>query len=164
MSQTSLTDADVQAILRLLTAADHLTEFRIRYGEIEIAYSRNGGVTTTLPASPPAQVAQAPAGAPIRAAAAPASSTATPADEASAGVPVTSPMFGTFYRAPAPGATPFVDVGQHVEPESVVCIIEVMKLMNSIPAGVRGTVRQILVADSQPVELGQALVVIEPDD
>ena len=70
-------------------------------------------------------------------------------------------MVGTFYRAPEPGAKPFVDVGQKVTPETTVCIIEVMKLMNSVTAGVRGTVLQILVGDSQPVELGQALVVIE---
>ena len=70
-------------------------------------------------------------------------------------------MFGTFYRAPAPGAPPFVQVGQTVEPDNVVCIIEVMKLMNSVTAGVHGTVRQILIEDSDSVELGQALVIIE---
>ena len=166
MSTSSLTDADVQAILKLLTAADHLAEFRIRYGDIEIAYTRNGGATTSLlPAdgvrAAPAPAPAAPAAAPVPASAArnPAAPSATPIP---GGVPVTSPMFGTFYRSPAPGATPFVEVGQRVEPDTVVCIIEVMKLMNSITAGVRGTVRQILVADSQTVELGQSLVVIEP--
>jgi acetyl-CoA carboxylase biotin carboxyl carrier protein len=153
MSAPSLTDADVQAILKLLGAADHLAEFRLRYGDIEIAYSRTGGSPATL----------LPAAAPTPAAATPAAvSLPPPAVIVPGGVPVTSPMFGTFYRAPAPGAAPFVEVGQHVEPDTVVCIIEVMKLMNSITAGVRGTMRQILVGDSQPVELGQALVVIEP--
>lgn len=155
MSAPSLTDADVQAILKLLTAADHLAEFRIRYGDIEIAYSRTGGGTAALlpaAARTPAAVTPAPASVSL-----PAPTVIMPGD-----VAVTSPMFGTFYRAPAPGAAPFVEVGQQVEPDTVVCIIEVMKLMNSIPAGVRGTVRQILVGDSQPVELGQALVVIEP--
>ena len=173
MSHHALTDADVQAILKLLTAADHLSEFRIRYGDIEIAYSRDGGATTLLPADAtagtaapaPTPAVAAPTVAPARSpATSPAAAPApTPPATVAGGVPVTSPMFGTFYRAPAPGATPFVDVGQRVEPESVVCIIEVMKLMNSITAGVRGTVRQILVSDSQAVQLGQPLVVIEPD-
>jgi acetyl-CoA carboxylase biotin carboxyl carrier protein len=164
MSHHSLTDAEVQAILKLLTAADHLNEFRIRYGDIEIAYSRDGGATTLLPAAATAGAA-VPTAAPARSpATSPAAAPApTPPATVAGGVPVTSPMFGTFYRAPAPGATPFVDVGQHVEADSVVCIIEVMKLMNSITASVRGTVRQILVADSQAVQLGQPLVVIEPD-
>ena len=168
MSTSSLTDADVQAILKLLTAADHLAEFRIRYGDIEIAYTRNGGATASLlptddARSPPAPAAAAAAPAPAAAARNPAAPSAPPsAAPILGGVSVTSPMFGTFYRSPAPGATPFVEVGQRVEPDTVVCIIEVMKLMNSITAGVRGTVRQILVADSQTVELGQSLVVIEP--
>jgi len=71
-------------------------------------------------------------------------------------------MVGTFYRAPEPGAPPFVEVGQQVEPDTVVCIIEVMKLMNSIPAGTRGTVLHILVAEAAPVEAGQALIVLQP--
>ena len=65
--------------------------------------------------------------------------------------------------APEPGAEPFVTVGQHVAADSTVCIIEVMKLMNSIPAGRAGTVTHVLVADSQPVEFNQVLAVIAPD-
>jgi acetyl-CoA carboxylase biotin carboxyl carrier protein len=75
---------------------------------------------------------------------------------------VKAPMVGTYYRAPAPGATPFVEVGQKVKPDTVVCIIEVMKLMSSISAGVAGTVREIRVADGEPVQFGQLLIVIEP--
>ena len=71
-------------------------------------------------------------------------------------------MVGTFYRAPVPGERPFVETGQVVEAETTVCIIEVMKLMNSIPAAVRGVVREILVADAQAVQYGQPLIVIEP--
>ena len=71
-------------------------------------------------------------------------------------------MVGTFYRAPAPGAPPFVEVGQAVKPDAVVGIIEVMKLMNSISADVHGTVAQILVGDAALVEAGQALIVIQP--
>jgi acetyl-CoA carboxylase biotin carboxyl carrier protein len=75
---------------------------------------------------------------------------------------VKAPMVGTFYRAPSPGAKPFVEVGDKVAPDSVVCIIDVMKLMNTIHAGASGTVREIRVENSQPVEFGQVLLVIEP--
>ena len=77
-------------------------------------------------------------------------------------VRITSPMVGTFYRAPEPGAPPFVEIGQAVEPESIVCIIEVMKLMHSIPAGCKGRVTHIEPQDGEPVQFGQVLLVIEP--
>ena len=70
---------------------------------------------------------------------------------------------GRCYRAPEPGAKPFVEVGQRVEPMAIVCIVEVMKLMNSVPAGVRGTVLQVLVDDASPVEAGQPLIVVQPE-
>ena len=72
-------------------------------------------------------------------------------------------MVGTFYRAPAPGAPAFVEVNQAVKPDTVVGIIEVMKLMNSITADVHGTVAQILVGDAAQVEAGQPIIVIKPD-
>jgi len=72
-------------------------------------------------------------------------------------------MVGTFYRASSPGAKPFVEVGDRVEPDTVVCIIEVMKLMNTIHAGASGIVREIRVGNSQPIEFGQVLLVIAPD-
>lgn len=71
-------------------------------------------------------------------------------------------MVGTFYRAPEPGAAPFTEVGRAVGEDDVVCIIEVMKLMNSIPAGARGTVTHILVEDGASVEAGQAMIVLTP--
>ena len=74
---------------------------------------------------------------------------------------ITSPMVGTFYRAPEPGAPPFVDIGQEVAPESIVCIIEVMKLMHSIPAGCKGIVTHIELQDGEPVQFGQVLLVID---
>ncbi len=75
---------------------------------------------------------------------------------------VTSPMVGTFYRAPAPGAPPFVEVGSRVAPGTVLCIIEAMKLMNELEAEVSGTVAEILVENGQPVEYGQVLFRIDP--
>lgn len=75
---------------------------------------------------------------------------------------IKSPMVGTFYRAPAPDAPPFVEVGHTIEAGQVVCIIEAMKLMNEIKSDVRGTIREIAVENGQPVEFGQALFAIEP--
>ena len=76
---------------------------------------------------------------------------------------IKSPMVGSFYRSPEPGARPFVEVGQPVVQDTVVCIIEVMKLMNSIAAQGNGVVTHILVEDGEPVEYGQVLMVIDPN-
>ena len=87
----------------------------------------------------------------------------TPAPKAAApsGNQVTSPMVGTFYRAPSPGADPFVEVGTQVKKGDTLCIIEAMKLLNEIEAEVSGTVKEILVDNGSPVEFGQPLFVIE---
>jgi acetyl-CoA carboxylase biotin carboxyl carrier protein len=74
---------------------------------------------------------------------------------------ITSPMVGTFYRAPAPDADPFTDVGQTVEVGQTVCIVEAMKLMNEIGSDLRGVVRQVLVENGQAIEFGQPLFLIE---
>ena len=160
MSEARLSQQDVQEILKLVESAEHVVEFSIKYGDVEVRLSRLDGpaaaASATAPAPVVAHVAPVPAAAPA------------PSARAVAAVPagmtvVKSPMVGTFYRAPAPGAAPFVEIGQKVAPDTVVCIIEVMKLMSSISAGVRGTVTEIRVADSQPVEFGEVLIVIEPD-
>lgn len=75
---------------------------------------------------------------------------------------VTSPMVGTFYRSPSPGADAFTDVGKSVDPGQTLCIIEAMKLMNELESEFEGTVREILVEDGEPVEYGQVLFRIEP--
>jgi acetyl-CoA carboxylase biotin carboxyl carrier protein len=72
-------------------------------------------------------------------------------------LPIAAPMLGTFYRAPAPGATPFVDVGARVEEDTVVCLIEVMKMMNAVPAGMTGTVVEVCAANAELVEAGEPL-------
>ncbi|MGH6610729.1 MAG: acetyl-CoA carboxylase biotin carboxyl carrier protein [Burkholderiaceae bacterium] len=74
---------------------------------------------------------------------------------------VKSPMVGTFYRSPSPGAAPFIELGQTVKPGDTLCIIEAMKLLNEVEAEVGGTVKQILVENGQPVEYGQPLFIIE---
>jgi len=77
-------------------------------------------------------------------------------------VEIKSPMVGTFYRAPAPDASPFVEIGSVIEPGQVICIIEAMKLMNEIKAEIKGKLVDVLVDNGEPVEFGQAFFVIEP--
>ncbi len=77
-------------------------------------------------------------------------------------VTISAPMLGTFYRAQAPGAPPYVDVGSRVEPDTVVCLIEVMKMMNAVPAGVAGIIAEICAENSQLVEYGAPLFYVEP--
>jgi acetyl-CoA carboxylase biotin carboxyl carrier protein len=95
--------------------------------------------------------------------AAPGSARPVPGETAKvSGTEVKSPLTGTFYRAPAPGARPFVEVGEEVAAGEQVGIVEVMKLMNSIKAPVKGTVRQILAENETMVKMGQTLMIIEP--
>jgi acetyl-CoA carboxylase biotin carboxyl carrier protein len=156
MSESKLTQQDVQEILKLFEAAEHVAEFRMKYGDVEVRVSRSGG--TEAVSGQVVSGEAAPAAAP-----APAARKGKPAQSVPQGMAaVKSPMVGTFYRAPSPGAPPFVEVGQKVQSDTVVCIIEVMKLMNSIPAGTRGVVTHVLVEDGDPVEFGQVLLVIEP--
>jgi acetyl-CoA carboxylase biotin carboxyl carrier protein len=77
--------------------------------------------------------------------------------------PIVAPMLGVFYRAPAPGATPFVDVGTRVDNATVVGLIEVMKMMNAVPAGVSGTIVEVCAENAEVVEYGAPLFRVEPD-
>jgi len=108
-----------------------------------------------------AQPMQAPAPMPAAAAPAAAAPAPAPAAEAPAGHTVKSPMVGTFYRASAPGAKSFVEVGSVVKEGETVCIIEAMKILNEIEADKAGTVTQILCENGQAVEYGQPLFIIE---
>ena len=92
---------------------------------------------------------------------APAVGTPQVEEKKSEGTPLTSPMVGTFYRAPSPGADPFVQVGDKVKKGQVVCIIEAMKLLNEVEAEQEGTIREICVDNGQPVEFGQPLFILE---
>jgi acetyl-CoA carboxylase biotin carboxyl carrier protein len=144
-----------EEVLRIveLVKTTRFSEFRLKVGEIEVHLRRSNG------AAPPAE-------GPAPGETLPAAALAQPADERrfpEGSVLVRAPMVGTFYRAPAPDAPPFVEVGQHIEPEATVCIIEVMKLMNSIAAEARGVVAEILAANGRHVEAGEVLMVIRPD-
>lgn len=114
----------------------------------------------------PVQVVQTTAPAPVAVAApaapAPAAQPAAtePAEPKVEGTPLTSPMVGTFYRAPSPGAKPFVEVGDTVKKGQTVCIIEAMKLLNEVEAETDGVVKEICVENGQPVEYGQNLLII----
>jgi acetyl-CoA carboxylase biotin carboxyl carrier protein len=154
-----------------LFSAHGLTDFEFENADIRIRLSRNpappaspgfhAAVPTPAP-QPPAHAA-AGAGAQQPQAAAPAAPESAPPAAAPAEAPeeelhvITSPIVGTFYRAPSPQDEPFVKVGSQVEHDSVVCIIEAMKLMNEIQAETAGTVAKIYVENGQPVEYGQPL-------
>lgn len=164
MSSSSISNKDVEEILRLVQAAENVASFRMKYGDFEISISRDGDPNLAASASPietarTANNALAHAQGPEIPQ--PPKPMDAPTNDGLAAV--TAPMVGTFYRASSPGAEPFVSVGSKVESNTVVGIIEVMKLMNSLNAGVRGTVKQILVEDAKPVGYGQVLMLIEPD-
>lgn len=150
---------------KLKTLIDLVSESNV--SELEITEAE--GKVRIVKSAPAAAVAvpqyiaaPAPAAAPVAAPQATASApAAAPAAEAAAGNQVVSPMVGTFYRSSAPGAKPFVEVGQQVKAGDTLCIVEAMKILNEIEADHAGTVKSILVENGQPVEYGQALFIIE---
>lgn len=131
-----------------------LTEFEFENEKIRVRLSKVAG----LALAPAAPVAAAPAPAPKAAAAAPAQEAAPAETSTDDGlVKITSPIVGTFYRAPGPDKDAYVKEGSKVSPESTVCIVEAMKLMNEIQAEVSGEIVAIYVENGQPVEFGQPL-------
>ncbi|MFQ5581957.1 MAG: acetyl-CoA carboxylase biotin carboxyl carrier protein [Mariprofundaceae bacterium] len=147
--------SQIRKLIRLIQSTD-VTEIEVAEGDQTVRISRQSAapavapvvqhVATPLPAAPPTAPAAA-----------------TPAEEAATDEHVvTSPMVGTFYRAPSPDADDFVSEGKKVKKGEVLCIIEAMKLMNEIEAEYDGVVEQILVANASPVEYGQPMFVITP--
>jgi len=134
-------------------------EIEITEGEEKVRISRQLASQPMIMAAPAMQPMMAPGmmQAP-QAAAAPAAPEAAPQPT---GHQLKSPMVGTFYRAPSPGAPPFAEIGQSVSKGQTLCIIEAMKLLNEIESDVAGTVKAILVENGQPVEYGQPLFLIE---
>jgi acetyl-CoA carboxylase biotin carboxyl carrier protein len=137
-----LSDEDVREILRIIDSSP-LEELRIESEGFSLHVRKGGGPLEVLPA---------PVGRP-----APAPAAAVAPSGAGEGVVIASPMLGTFYRAEGPGRPPFVEVGSRVEPQTTVGIIEVMKMMNSVPAGVRGVVEEVCAENAQLVEYGEPL-------
>jgi acetyl-CoA carboxylase biotin carboxyl carrier protein len=147
--------SDDSALIRelaLLLDETSLTEIEIERAGLRVRVARNISVSAAMPASFQPMVAAAPA---VSAA------SAAVADLAKHPGVVPSPMVGTAYWAPEPGAKPFIEVGSKVSAGQTLLIIEAMKTMNQIPSPRAGTVTQILVEDGQPVEFGEPLVIIE---
>jgi acetyl-CoA carboxylase biotin carboxyl carrier protein len=149
----------IKTLIELLEGSD-VTEIEIREGEESVRISR-GHAAPVYAAPAVAMPAPVAAAAPAAAAAAAAASAAPAAAAAEpAGHLVRSPMVGTFYRSPSPGAAPFIEVGTSVKAGEVICIIEAMKMMNHIETDKAGVIGAILVEDGQPVEFDQPLVSI----
>ncbi|TRB09463.1 acetyl-CoA carboxylase biotin carboxyl carrier protein [Agrobacterium tumefaciens] len=150
----------IRELANILNDTD-LSEIEVEQDDLRIRVSRAAPAATVYAAAP-AAYAPAPAAAPV---AAPAiAAPATPAAAGPARNPantVSSPMVGTVYLSPAPGARPFIEVGATVKEGQTLLIVEAMKTMNQIPAPKSGKVVEIIVNDAQPVEYGEALVVIE---
>jgi acetyl-CoA carboxylase biotin carboxyl carrier protein len=159
---TSVDLKDIKAIIDLMKK-NSVSEFELEKQDFKIRLKRgpNGSAAVSYEDAPvltyvqPATVA-AP-GTVVSAAAPP---PAAPA--ASNEVDIKSPMIGTFYRAPSPESAPYIEVGAEVNPETVVCIIEAMKVMNEIKAEAKGVITQVLVENAKPVEFGQPLFKLRP--
>jgi acetyl-CoA carboxylase biotin carboxyl carrier protein len=159
LAHMELTHEDVKKILEIIDRTEHLGEVELVFGEFRLHVRRgNAGAdssssparvdTPALPVEAP-KPSMRPAG-------------RTEQSLADGEVAIRAPMLGTFYRAPAPGQPPFVEAGQRVKADDTICLIEVMKLFNSIRAGVDGVVRSILAENGGLVEYNQMLFVIAP--
>ncbi|MGO8931034.1 MAG: acetyl-CoA carboxylase biotin carboxyl carrier protein [Limisphaerales bacterium] len=149
---------DIKAIIDLMRK-NSVTEFELEKDDFKIRLKRgpNGSGAAVASDDPPVPYAPATAAPGPAAAAAP-----PPPVPASNELEIKSPMIGTFYRAPSPESAPYVEVGVEVNPDTVVCIIEAMKVMNEIKAEAKGVVTQVMVENTKPVEFGQTLFKIRP--
>lgn len=149
----ALTDDDVREILRIIDESE-LDELRIDMPGFRLHVRRGG--------APPPAPEPAPEPAPVAASQQEPEPAASPPASTNGAATIEAPMLGTFYRASAPGEQPFVDVGSKVDPDTVVCLIEVMKMMNSVKAGVAGTVVEVCATNAELVEYGEPLFRIDP--
>ena len=147
--------AVVEQLLSLM-GEHELAELAFEQGDLKIALKKAGEPVAVVPAVHAAVPACAPA-------ALPAPPVEPPAAEQESFHEIISPMVGTFYAASDPESGPFVEVGSRVTPDTVVCVVEAMKVMNEIKAECGGTVRKVLVTNGQAVEYGQPLFAVEPD-
>ncbi|MDR4127156.1 acetyl-CoA carboxylase biotin carboxyl carrier protein [Yanghanlia caeni] len=161
---------DVHRILKLVDETERFAEVDIELDGLRLRIVRQAGSAqaTESTVAPPARLPNDnPSNTPAQPTASTPSTTARPAAapiETSENIHVIkAPLLGTFYRSPAPGEKPFVEVGQRVKADDTLCIIEVMKLFNSLEAGVEGIVKEIRANDSDLVEFGQALFLIQVD-
>lgn len=148
---------ELAAVIRLIKDAD-FSEFVYSRGETSLQVRRGELVATPVVAAPVAASVAAPA--PVAFAPVVPTAAAPQAAEAVAGTKVIAPLLGTFYSTPKPGDAAFVKIGDRVTTDTVVCIVEVMKLMNSVTAGVAGVIAAVHVRDGDLVEHGQALFTV----
>jgi acetyl-CoA carboxylase biotin carboxyl carrier protein len=147
MAERNLSYQDLVQIVELIKSTSHFSEFRLKVGDIEVSLRRSNGSVPPVQGSSP-QV--------------PVSSKETQERQFPPGTHlVRAPMVGTFYRAPQPGAPPFVQEGDTVAPGQTLCILEAMKLMNEVKADVEATVSSIAVENGEAVEYGQLLFELE---
>jgi len=151
---------DIRKVKKLIELLEEsaISEIEIKEGEESVRISR----ANTAPVyAPPAAPAIAPPAAPAAAPMAAAPVAAEPAKPEIDGTVINSPMVGTYYAAPSPGAPEFVKVGQSIKPGDTICIVEAMKILNQIESEVTGVVKELLVEDGQPVEFGEPLMIVE---
>jgi acetyl-CoA carboxylase biotin carboxyl carrier protein len=142
---------ELKALVRLMEGGD-LEELEVAEGDRRVRIRRRSG--DGLPVVR--------AGAPAQSGAKITSTPAMGAADTAGFVPIESPMVGTFYRAPAPGAEPYVKEGDSIQKGTVVCIVEAMKLMNEIESEVAGRIARVVAENGKPVEFGQPLFLVEP--
>ena len=148
---------DIKAIIDLMKK-NSISEFELEKEGFKIRLKRGTGQVVTMDESvmvAPVSVSNGNA--------APAPAAAQPAAPANTDLDIKSPMIGTFYRAPSPESAPYVEIGTEVNPDTVVCIIEAMKVMNEIKAEVKGVVTEVQVENAKPVEFGQPLFKVRPN-
>jgi acetyl-CoA carboxylase biotin carboxyl carrier protein len=151
---------DLKMLIKMVTETD-ITEFELENADDKIVIKRGSAVPAPqfqMPQGAPYGYAPAAPAAPVPAAPAAAAPAAAAKEE---GEEITSPIVGTFYRAPAPDAPPYVEVGQIVEKGEILCIVEAMKLMNEIEAEYRCKIVRICKENAQPVEYGDQLFIVE---
>ncbi len=151
---------DIRKVKKLIELLEEsaISEIEIKEGEESVRISRANSAPVYAPPAQALPAAAPPPVAPPAAAIPPAAPAAEPEIE---GTVINSPMVGTYYTAPSPGAPPFVKVGQAIKPGDTICIVEAMKILNQIEAEVGGVVKELLVEDGQPVEFGEPLMIVE---
>lgn len=154
----NLTAKDVAEIMRLVEESN-FDEIKLETGGVKLHLRRNGAAMDAVSVDESVSSMGRATVPPVVAAVV---SKAPPISPPAGSEAVAAPLLGTFYRAPKPGAAPYVEIGSEVDAETVVGIIEVMKLMNAVRAGVRGTVTAICSQDSALVEFGETLMFVKP--
>ncbi|XUO82814.1 acetyl-CoA carboxylase biotin carboxyl carrier protein [Halomonas sp. KM007] len=174
MNDLNINLNDLKQLTKWVKESSDIRELSLSYNGLELFISRNENTQRSAVSEAPVATPVVPSKAnetkeveakePVSVA--PTETKASSKDDISIGENehlITAPMVGTFYKSPKPGAAAFVEVGQKVTPKTIVCIIEVMKLMNNLEAKVDGRIKEIYVEDQQPVEFGQPIMLIEKE-